>query len=75
MISRLPRVTADEAAGALERAGFGLSRQSGSHKIYENAQRKRVTIPYHRGKVLHPKVLRSILDDADLSLPEFQALL
>jgi len=69
---RLPRVTAEKV---LERAGFFLVRQSGSHKIYKNAQGKRVTVPYHVGRTLHPKVLRSILRDADLAVEKFKDLL
>ncbi|MBI3029499.1 MAG: type II toxin-antitoxin system HicA family toxin [Candidatus Rokubacteria bacterium] len=61
MTPKLPRVTAAEAIHALERAGFTLSRQSGSHKIYKNTAGCRVTVPYHAGTILHPKVLRSIL--------------
>jgi len=72
---KLPRVTPDEVAKALVKLGFSVSRQSGSHRIYRNPQGKRVTIPYHKGKVLHPKVLKSILRDAELSLDEFQKLL
>ena len=41
-------------------------RQSGSHKIYKNERDRRITIPYHSGKVLHPKVVKSILRDADI---------
>jgi len=72
---KLPRVTPDEVAKALAKLGFTVSRQSGSHRIYRNPQGKRVTIPYHKGKVLHPKVLKSILRDAELSPEEFQKLL
>jgi len=72
---KLPRVTPDEVTKALVKLGFTVSRQSGSHRIYRNPQGKRVTIPYHKGKVLHPKVLKSILRDAELSLDEFQKLL
>jgi predicted RNA binding protein YcfA (HicA-like mRNA interferase family) len=39
---RLPRITAAEVIRALERAGFSLVRQSGSHKIYKNREGKRV---------------------------------
>jgi len=63
MSEKLPRVTADEVIKALERVGFSLVRQSGSHKIYKNAEGKRVTVPYHAGRILHPKVLKSILRD------------
>ncbi len=75
MTPKLPRVTAAEAIRALERAGFALSRQSGSHRIYKNAAGRRVTVPYHAGPVLHPKVLRSILRDADLTSDQFRALM
>ncbi len=67
MSQRLPRVTADEIIRVLEKTGFTLARQSGSHKIYRSSTGKRVTLPYHKGKVLHPKVLASILKDANLS--------
>jgi predicted RNA binding protein YcfA (HicA-like mRNA interferase family) len=75
MSPRLPRVTASEVIKALEKIGFVLTRQSGSHKIYKNREGKRVTVPYHAGRVLHPKVLKSILRDAELSIDEFVKLL
>jgi predicted RNA binding protein YcfA (HicA-like mRNA interferase family) len=72
---RLPRATAGEAAQALERSGFTLVRQSGSHRIYKNATGRRATIPFHAGEILHPKTLRSILRDADLTIEQFIELL
>ncbi|MBF8266996.1 MAG: hypothetical protein HW388_504 [Dehalococcoidia bacterium] len=75
MTGRLPRITADEAIRVLERASFKLSRQSGSHRIYKNPAGRRVTVPYHSGRILHPRVLASILEDAALTQEEFVALL
>lgn len=75
MSQRLPRVTADEVIKVLAKVGFALARQSSSHKIYKSPTGKRVTVPYHKGKVLHPKVLASILKDANLSREDFQKLL
>jgi predicted RNA binding protein YcfA (HicA-like mRNA interferase family) len=72
---RLPRVTADQVAHVLEKMGFQVVRQSGSHRIYRNAVGSRVTLPFHAGKILHPKVLKSILLDADLKVDEFLKLL
>jgi len=72
---RLPRVTAGEVIRVLEKAGFALARQSGSHKIYKSSTGKRVTVPYHKGKVLHPKVLANILKDADLGREDLKNLL
>jgi predicted RNA binding protein YcfA (HicA-like mRNA interferase family) len=75
MTEKLPRVTAAEAVKVLERTGFLLVRQSGSHKIYKNKEGKRATVPYHAGKTLHPKVLQSILRDANLTVKKFKDLL
>ena len=75
MTDKLPRITAAEAIRALEKAGFSLARQSGSHKIYKNSEGKRVTLPFHSGKILHPKVLKSILADAGLTVEQFAELL
>ncbi len=75
MTGKLPRITAGETIRALEKAGFFFSRQSGSHKIYKNKEGKRTTIPYHSGRILHPKTLKSILQDADLSIDKFIELL
>lgn len=74
MKEKLPRVNAKEIIRVLELVGFSLARQSGSHKIYKNAEGKRVTIPFHSRKILHPKLLQSILKDADLSIERFREL-
>jgi predicted RNA binding protein YcfA (HicA-like mRNA interferase family) len=75
MSEKLPRMTAVEIIKVLERAGFSFSRQSGSHKIYKNEKGKRVTVAYHAGKIIHPKILASILKDADLTMEELKKLL
>jgi predicted RNA binding protein YcfA (HicA-like mRNA interferase family) len=72
---KLPRVTARQIISVLEKAGFVLSRQSGSHMIYKNAAGRRVTVPFHAAKILHPKILKSILRDAALTQEELQKLL
>ncbi len=75
MTPRAPRLTAREIIAALEKSGFSLARQSGSHMIYKNSFGKRVTIPFHGSKILHPKILMSILRDAELSIEKLQELL
>ena len=75
MPKRLPRLSAKEIISILEKKGFSLARQSGSHKIYKNKQGKRVTIPFHGNKILHPKVLKSILTDTDISPEELAELI
>ena len=75
MTDKRPRIAAGEVICVLEQLGFFLARQSGSHKIYKNVEGRRVTVPYHAGKILHPKLLKSILRDADLTVEEFKQLL
>jgi len=72
---KLPRLTARQIVAVLEKAGFALARQSGSHMIYKNSACKRATIPYHASKILHPKVLKSILRDAEISVERLNDLL
>ena len=72
---KLPRLTAREVTTVLERIGFSLTRQSGSHQIFKNAAGKRATVPFHASRILHPKVLKSILRDAELSLEDLEKLL
>jgi len=72
---RLPRVTARQIIVALEKSGFSLTRQSGSHMIFKNAAGKRVTVPFHAAKTPHPKIPKSILRDAELSLEQLEGLL
>ena len=71
-MTRLPRLTAQEIIKVLERKGFALVRQSGSHKIYRNPEGIRITVPFHPGKTLHPKLLKSIMEDANLSVADLR---
>lgn len=72
---RLPRITAKQIISILEKYDFELVRQSGSHKIYKNDRGQRVTVPFHDDKILHPKVLKSILKDADLKPKDLEKLI
>ena len=56
---KLPRLTAKEAEKLLLNAGFIEIRSKGSHRIYfrENV---RVVIPFHSGKILHPKTVQQV---------------
>lgn len=76
MSEKLPRINCQELIRALERAGFAKKRQKGSHlHMWREADKKRVTIPVHKGKFVPPGTLRAILRDADISIEEFRELL
>ena len=74
-MAKLPRVTAREIVAVLQKCGFVLSRQDGSHQIYKNQKGKRATVPVHASKILHPKVLKNILKDAEISPETLRGLL
>ena len=57
---KLPRLTAPEAESLLIKAGFKLLRTKGSHRIYVKGD-KRIVIPFHAGKILHPKICKKVL--------------
>jgi predicted RNA binding protein YcfA (HicA-like mRNA interferase family) len=74
-MNELPRLAAKDIIAALEKSGFVLVRQSGSHKIYKDEKGHRATVPFHGAKILHPKVLKSIMRDADITIEELKELL
>ncbi|KKP87905.1 MAG: YcfA family protein [Berkelbacteria bacterium GW2011_GWA2_35_9] len=71
---KLPRIKPKVVIRRLKKAGFVLDHIVGSHQtyIYPN-NNLRVTVPYH-SKDLKPKTLKSILDQANLSVEEFIVL-
>jgi predicted RNA binding protein YcfA (HicA-like mRNA interferase family) len=65
-MARLPRWTAAGAESALLSAGFQQLRAKGSHRIYGRGS-LRVTIPFHGGAVLHPKIVKQALEQIELA--------
>ena len=71
---RLPRVSGRQAVQALERAGWEVARQRGSHVVLTwPGSIYTLSVPLHRE--LGPGLLRSLLRKAELSVEEFQDLL
>ena len=60
---RLRSVTARRLVNALEKDGFRLNRQSGSHRQYKHADRRRVTVSFHHSSdTFPPKTLRTMIE-------------
>jgi len=68
-MARLPGLRPREVAAILEKAGFKLARQSGSHRIYVKANLG-VTVPWH-SKDLRKGTLRHIIKQSGLTPDEF----
>jgi predicted RNA binding protein YcfA (HicA-like mRNA interferase family) len=73
---RQPRISGSEAVRALQRAGWQITRQRGSHVLLVHPSRVKriVTVPIHAGRILKPKTLASILDLAGLSVDDLRGL-
>jgi predicted RNA binding protein YcfA (HicA-like mRNA interferase family) len=56
---------AKEAEKLLLAFGFLLQRTKGSHRIYFK-EKKRIVIPFHSGKSLHPKIVKEVLEAVEL---------
>lgn len=57
---KLPRLTPQEAEEMLLKAGFKMVRSKGSHRIYVK-ESKRVVVPFHKGRTLHPKIVKQVI--------------
>ena len=75
MTKRLPSVRPQDVVRALERAGWEVARQKGSHiSLKKKGAAFLVTVPMHR-RDLPRGTLRGIVEDAGLSVEEFLGLL
>ena len=76
MNQRLPALRAREVIRALERAGFVVSRTSGSHcrLVHAIDPTRKVTVPIHSAD-LKRGTLRAIIAQSGLTLAEFLDLL
>lgn len=75
-MSKLPVVSGPETIRALERIGYEVVRQRGSHlrlRHPSDSDRKPVTLPNHAE--LKAGTLRAILRDANLTVDVFRELL
>jgi predicted RNA binding protein YcfA (HicA-like mRNA interferase family) len=73
-MSPLPQISGRDCLKALERAGFFLKRQQGSHMILRRDNPfAQVVVPDH--KTLDRGTLRAIIRQSGLSIEEFLSLL
>ena len=72
---RLPVLKATELIRALEKAGFQVIRQKGSHVRMQHPDGRVVTVPVHPGQDIGRGLLRKVIRDAELTRDELVALL
>ena len=73
-MSKLPRVTGEQAVKAFTRAGFALDHIKGGHHILKRDS-VTLTIPVHKGKIVGLGLLLSQIKAAGLTKDQFRGLL
>jgi predicted RNA binding protein YcfA (HicA-like mRNA interferase family) len=74
MARKLPRLQANEVVKILQRHGFALISQRGSHQKWWNDDTgKQVIVPYHKGKQLPVGTLRSIIEGSGIPEEKFHS--
>jgi predicted RNA binding protein YcfA (HicA-like mRNA interferase family) len=66
----IPVLKPVEVCRLLERLGFVLVRQRGSHVQYRHADGRGTTVPMHKGRDIAPPLLRQIARDIGLTVEE-----
>lgn len=74
MSGKLPVCTSKEVVRVLEKAGWSVVRQRGSHAYLRREHGGLVVVPMH-SKDLPTGTLRRILRDAHMNIEEFKAFL
>jgi predicted RNA binding protein YcfA (HicA-like mRNA interferase family) len=73
---RLPNLKSRQVISALQKAGFYIDRQKGSHVQMRRQDRPGViTVPNHPGADVKKGILNSIIAASGLSVEDFLALL
>ncbi len=67
MTPRLPVRNARQIISILQKHGFELDRQSGSHAVMIHPDGRRTTVPIHGKRDLGKGILHQIMKDAGLS--------
>ena len=70
---KMPILKPREVIASLERLGFQVARQKGSHKQFRHPDGRATTVPDHSGRDIAPPLLRQILKDINVPLDEFLA--
>jgi predicted RNA binding protein YcfA (HicA-like mRNA interferase family) len=70
-VGTIPVLKPREVVAILDRLGFFLARQRGSHCQYRHLDGRCTTVPFHAGRDITPVLLRKIAQDIGLTITEF----
>lgn len=74
-MTRLPRLKAKQLIRALRRAGFEVIRIRGSHHYLRHPDGRVTIVPFHAGETIGLGLLKSILNDVEMTAEQLRELL
>jgi predicted RNA binding protein YcfA (HicA-like mRNA interferase family) len=74
-LPKISPISPNKLVKILEKEGFKVIRQKGSHVIMINSRKTRIVIPVHPGKDIKPGLIRAILREAGISREKLLKLL
>ncbi len=74
-MTKLPSLTGESIVRALEKAGFEIQRQRGSHVYLRHSDGRVTVVPVHKGESVGRGLMSKILRDTELSREQFLKLL
>ncbi len=73
-MTRLRPIPSRELCKKLKDLGFVMIRQKGSHTFWRHRNGRCTVVPIHRGEDIGKGLLRSILNDVQININEFEKI-
>ena len=73
-MTKLVVIPPAKMAKILEKLGFNMVRQKGSHAFFAHSDGRVTVVPMHKGEDLGKGMIKSILNDIKVSLEEYDRL-
>ena len=74
-MAKLPAISGKSLVRALEKGGFVIRRQSGSHILLEHSDGRVTVVPVHGNRDLPMGTLKAVLRDIDITVEQLRELL
>ncbi|MCK5042632.1 MAG: type II toxin-antitoxin system HicA family toxin [Candidatus Aenigmarchaeota archaeon] len=68
---KLPILSSQEVCKFLEKEGFVLIRQKGSHRFYKHPDKRTTLVPIHPNRPISRGLLKGILNEIDMDREAF----
>lgn len=73
-MTKLVTISPKKMEKILKKLGFTLIRQKGSHAFFQHSDGRSTVVPMHKGEDLGKGLLKSILNDIEISIEKYDAL-